>query len=50
MTENMPEEIVVPEDEVTDDVSLLDPDITDDDEVDEDDIHPANDDEEPVDD
>jgi hypothetical protein len=44
MTEQ-PDEIVVPEDEVDDDVSLLDPDNTDDDDVDEDDIHPDNDDE-----
>jgi hypothetical protein len=44
MTEQ-PDETVVPEDEVEDEVSLLDPENTDDDDVDEDDLHPDHDDE-----
>jgi hypothetical protein len=44
MTET-PDEIVVPEDEVEDDLSLLDPDSTVGDPVVADDPHPDNDDE-----
>lgn len=44
MTEQ-PDEIVVAEADVEDEVSLLDPDHADDDLVESDDEHPANDDE-----
>lgn len=40
-----PDEVVIPEDEVDDELSLLDPDHVDDDDVEDDDLHAEHDEE-----